>query len=481
MAVAARSRSLHFQLGPFDGGLNLRDSYTEIGANELADGTNFTLDERGMATKRNDCPTTAALAGASTPPGSVLVFFYSLALNLFICQVGSTLYKAAPGAASWTSFRTLGSSAIVNFVDFAAKLVYVHPLDGVRTYDGTTDAVATTVPVGPVEGMPIAVWQNKCWVVGSAGPDLAAAQFYRLYWSNAGAPNTWTTASDFIDLREKDGKRITALFGGSGLLAFKDDSSYRINDSTTGSYQTIDSTTGCVGPLAVVGSEGRVYTWGLDGLYEGDGIGRFRNVGDKLRPRFLSTNVNATTKPLISAVALNGRVYFAFPRTSSTIPDAILELNPRTGALMEQYFNARVGPFAHYLNASGVPTASFASASATIKDLFTGTTRTGFSCSLATGYVQPFGGAAGRVQRFRPTLTPPAASSLVIALAYSDNGGAAQTYSATVTFANAGEQSEDLWPRKIVREVQVTLNDTASPLTSLAVRSALLDVDLAEL
>jgi hypothetical protein len=64
-------------------------------------------------------------------------------------------------------------------------------------------------------------------------------------------------------MREKDGKTVTALFGGSGLLAFKEDSTYRINDSTTGAYQTIDWNTGCVGPLAVCGSDEGIFVWGL--------------------------------------------------------------------------------------------------------------------------------------------------------------------------------------------------------------------------
>lgn len=469
------------RLSDFSGGLNLRDSFTEVAPNELSDGTNFTLDERGVASKRNDCPTTAALAGASTPPGAVTAFFYSSALNLFICQVGVTLYKAAPGAASWTSFRTLSNSSTVGFCDWRSGtggfLVYVHFNDGVRLYDGTTDSLATSA----VGGNSLAVWQNKVWMSNQTVP--------RIYWSNLGDAGVWTTGTDFVDLKEKDAKPITALRAGAGmdvqgrpgLLVFKEDSSYRIYDSTTGAYTTLDRNTGCVGARALTGSEdGRIYVWGLEGLYEGNGMGPFKNIGDKLRPRFLSTTVNATTKPLISAVAVNGLVYFAFPRTSSTIPDAILELNPRTGSIMEAYLNAQVGPFVFYLNSSGVPAASFASASATIKDLYTGTTRTGFTCSLATGHVEPFAGRLARLHHLRPEINPPASSSLAFGLNYQDGGGYAQSFSDSRSFTNSGLQAPKMNPRRQGVAFQATLTDTASPLASLSVHGFSLDADAVE-
>jgi hypothetical protein len=438
------------QWGPFEGGLNLRDSYNEVAPSELTDGTNFTLDERGVASKRNDCPTTAALAGASTPPGAVTAFFFSISLNLFICQVGTTLYKAAPGAGSWTSFNTVSTSAVCAFVDFNKELVYTHLADGVFSYDGTTN----TLRNAGIHGSCIAAWQNKVFVSGALDtPD-------RIFWCAIGDSHTWAGTLDSNSMREKDGKTVTALFGGSGLLAFKEDSTYRINDSTTGAYQTIDWNTGCVGPLAVCGSDEGIYVWGLDGLYRGSGLGSFVLVGDKLRPRFISANVNSTTKPLISAAYLNGRVYFAFPRTSATIPDAILEYNPRVGWTMEAYLNARVGPFVHYPSSTGIPSVSFASASATIKDLYTSTTRTGFSGTLTTGYVEPFGGRLGRLTRLTPQVFGTAGTAMTITVNYIAISGAPVAWTGSFTVASAtGAQRPVLQPKIEGSAFQVSVTD----------------------
>jgi hypothetical protein len=60
---------------------------------------------------------------------------------------------------------------------------------------------------------------------------------------------------DFNKLWEKDQQAIVALHIGSGqdilgkpgLLAFKQESTYRINDSGDGAYTTVDATVGAAG------------------------------------------------------------------------------------------------------------------------------------------------------------------------------------------------------------------------------------------
>lgn len=446
--------------GAWVGGLNLRDSYLEVAPNELVDGTNLTLDERGVAIKRNDCP---ASADFPAPPGAVTAFFWSTVLQLAIIQSGTTLYKCAIGGGAWTSFRTTGSAAVASFCDFAGKVVYCHPADGTRTYDGTTDAVADAT----ITGVAIATWQTKVWV---ARPNSTQVNFSAL-----GAVTF--AAADFQNFKEKDDKPLTALFGGSGLLVFKEDSTYRVNDPTSAAFQTIDWTTGCVGARAVIGQDGLIFVWGIDGLYEGNGFGRFANIGDKVHPRFFSSNVNATTKPLISAVSYNGRVYFAFPRTSATIPDGLLELNPRVGWLMESSLGgAQIGPLTKYLAANGQTRAIFASGSATIKELLTGTTRTGFSCSLLTGFQQPFGGYLANIMRLGVSLNLPGTTPPAIKLNYLNMGSIPATWGPFVdTIAAAGAQQASVMPRIRGRAFQLSIDDAAVPLSSLSVFDAQMD------
>lgn len=459
--------------GPFIGGLNTRDAYTEIAANELATCRNGMLDERGVLTKRNHCPDSASFPN---PPGAPITFFYSAALSRGILQVGTTLYKCAVGGGSWTSFRTTGSSAPVAMCDFHGKLVYIHPVDGTRTYDGTTDAAVAS----GVSGTCIAAWQNKVWLGGYSG-----APATRLFWSNAGDPTTFTTASDYVDLNEKDDKPITALFPSSGLLAFKEDSFYRVNDSTTGSYQTIDWQAGSVGPRSLIGQDGQIYFWGLDGLYATNGIGPGVNVGDKVRPIYSSDGINGTTKPKISATAVNGRVYFAFPNSGSSDLDQILTYHPRVGWVMiTDFTNNNISGFARYPNAAGQQIVAFTNATGVtyrVKDLFTSLSRTSYDFIWTTGYQEPFNGLPARIPRFLPEITVPSSASVAFGINYTDDGGYAKSYTETKTLTNSGTQRTRLQPKILGRAFQVTMNDTASPLSSMSVLQLSLDAQLAAL
>jgi hypothetical protein len=206
-------------------------------------------------------------------------------------------------------------------------------------------------------------------------------------------------------LRDKDEKPIRALFASSGLLAFKEDSFYRVNDSSTGSYATIDWHAGCVGPRALTSADGQIIFWGMDGLYATNGISPAVNIGDKVRPFFTGPQINATTKVKISAETLNNRVYFSFPSSSTTDCESILEFNPRVGWIMESDLGGSVvGPLFGYLNSSGQRTVSFTLSTNTIKDLYTSTSLTSFAFDLQTGWVEPFGPSVlSRLQRLMIT------------------------------------------------------------------------------
>src|SRR6266508_3953312 len=114
-------------------------------------------------------------------------------------------------------------------------------------YDGTT---VTAIAAGP-KGNAIAAWQNKLWVTG----DPTAKS--RVYFCAAGDESSWPGTS-FVDLREKDQQPVLALAGASGidvsgrpgLLAGKRRSTYRIYDSSTGAFQTLDTGVGVASPQA---------------------------------------------------------------------------------------------------------------------------------------------------------------------------------------------------------------------------------------
>src|SRR6266542_3892047 len=421
-SAAYRRRAELLDLSDFSGGLNVRDGYAEVAPNELRDGTlNVTLDERAALTTRKGCP---AAADFPTLPGTPNTIFYSQALNLMLIQVSNTLYKCAPGGGAWVAFRTVGGGT-TSFADFLGKVVYTESGGVTRSYDGATDAL-----VSVLSGNAIAIWQNKPWVASVATPT-------RLYFPDT--PGSLANFNSFVDLREEDDKPIIALFGGPTLIAFKETSHYRINDSATGSFTTVDWNSGAIGHKAVIGGvapqasgliqEGGIFFWGLDGLYAGDGLRPAILVGDKLRPRFLDyAKINSTTKPFICAGVANGRIYFGFPKTSTIQPDTILEYHPRDKWLLEhQVGSSKPYAFTSYPTVSRQVTV-FANGSATSlielmkQEAVTAIDYDGSSiaATLKTGFLSIAECRLVRMRKAVFTITAAASSAVTFAASYLD-------------------------------------------------------------
>jgi hypothetical protein len=125
--------------------------------------------------------------------------------------------------------------------------------------------VAVADPDAP-KGNALETWQNKLFVAGQGTS--------RVSWSPIGDPTNWV-ATDFNDLRSKDNERVVNLkvasgldiSGRAGLLACKQESSYRIYDSTTGAYEVVDATVGAASNQSVVAVGPKIITLSKRGIF----------------------------------------------------------------------------------------------------------------------------------------------------------------------------------------------------------------------
>lgn len=123
--------------------------------------------------------------------------------------------------------------------------------------------------------------------------NLNAPAESRVYWSNAGDPETWG-ASSFLDFRKNDGDKITALGRlGEQLVIFKKNSIGILNTqpltfggNTLGPLRTFSTSVGCCGRYAVDNfPDGSIAFMGSDGnLYRMDGQ-TLENLSDRPYPR----------------------------------------------------------------------------------------------------------------------------------------------------------------------------------------------------
>lgn len=327
-----------FRFDDFSGGLNLRDAPSQLAANESPDCMNVTLDERGGVTKRLGLVRVTTGGSLASPP---LNLFYWATGGITIVQVGAIVYKTTDFV-TFTLLHTFTTAARVAFTDFQYQLVTVHPVDGVWVSTGGafTQTAGGTANMEAVKGTCIASWQNKCWVGGDP------VNKSRLWFCEPGDPAKWTIASAWIDIREKDDLSITALgigqgmdiAGRPGMLVFKDESTYRVNNSTSGAYTTLDSRIGAASPLAVTSLGGVTAAISRHGIYVTTGTSEMRNVSLQIEPMFTPTQTNFARLDQMCAGIYRDRIVFSLPTAGSTVNNRTLEFHPPTGWIVPHDF-----------------------------------------------------------------------------------------------------------------------------------------------
>lgn len=323
----------------FSGGLNLRDAPTELASNETPDALNITLDQRGGVIKRLGLKRLNAVALA----GPAQTLYYWGTGGVMIVQVGATVYSTSDFV-TFTSLKVFTTNARAAFTDFQYQLVAVHPVDGVWTSTGGafTQTTGGLNNMEAVKGTCLAAWQNKCFVAGDP------VNKSRVWWCNLGDPRKWTVASDWVDIREKDDLPVTALgvgqgmdiLGRPGMLVFKEESTYRINNVVNGSFTTLDGHIGAAGPQAVATLNGVTAAVSRHGIYVTDGVRDLQNVSEKVQPLFTPVKLNFAQIGLMTAGIYRDRIVFSMPSAGSAVNNLTLEFHPPSGWIVAHSFGA---------------------------------------------------------------------------------------------------------------------------------------------
>lgn len=327
MPYWVRRRIFQRELGltDFSGGLNLRDAPSELANNETPDCWNVTLNERGGVEKRlgyakkNVSPYTT-----SSAPQNEYVW-----LGTRITQCGADLFKND----GTMSVKTFSTAARAGFAEFGSSVYAIHPVDGIFA---STDAATWAHVAGSPAGTCLEPWQNRLLAGGdpSNGP--------RLYASAIGDATDWTVGTGhgwYNDIREHDSQPIVAIKSASGIdiagkpgvIVCKGQSSYRVNDSNTGSYQTISTTVGAASAISVVNLFDQTFILSPTGVYHTNGVNALTLASGKLQPLFTPTGVAFDQAALFCAGRKGDRVHFSLPRAGSTANDLHLEYHPAMG------------------------------------------------------------------------------------------------------------------------------------------------------
>lgn len=310
-------------LSNFSGGPNFRDSPSELGPTENYGSWNCTYDERGGVASR-----LGYVRRQSTPLGTSLVVneFYSEILQAFITQAGTGLYTAD----NTTVRHTFSTNDCCTFAEIENYIIVGHPKDGLwYSSDGVTWTQITAANA-PTTALCLCTWEAKLFVGMADGT---------VHWSNAANPLVWTS-TDFNSIWTKDQEPIVAMIAGSGqdiqgrpgLIVFKQESVYRINDSGTGAYTVLDTTYGAAGPKAVVGVGARVCYIGKGGIFwwREDQAAPVA-AADLLRPLWSSDQLSFQYQNNWCAGRRLNRALFSCSTVNSSINDLAFEFHPDEG------------------------------------------------------------------------------------------------------------------------------------------------------
>jgi hypothetical protein len=115
-------------------------------------------------------------------------------------------------------------------------------------------------------------------------------------------------------------------------MACKQESSYRIFDATTGTYEVVDATVGAASALAIVAVGAKILVLNKRGVFgwQNGQVG-FQNLSDRLRPLWDPDQINLAQLDLFAAGRSAGRAKFSLCRAGSSANDLAFEYHPEQG------------------------------------------------------------------------------------------------------------------------------------------------------
>lgn len=250
----------------FTGGLNFRANDSRLRENEASELLNYEFAFDGSIKKRaGSSKYNAAAIGAAGEVHSLFRYYQADGTKKFLCIEGSTLYEGNDGAGTWASVGSVTGTGKAKFATWQDKVYFVNQNGLVRNYDGTT--------LGPVASSP-----TTCKYILFRGDRLYAAgdnsKPNRLYFTDTGDPTTWTTGTNYIDIRDDDGDVITGLAViQDTLVIYKRNSIWLLygNDAASFQLQMSSNLVGCDAPYSLVEFGNKHYFLDRIGVYVFDG------------------------------------------------------------------------------------------------------------------------------------------------------------------------------------------------------------------
>ena len=270
----------------------------------------------------------------------------------FLRMTGTNLQYL--NGSTWTTMDSGFTTGLpTEFVAGNGKLYIFNGTENTHSWDGaatTLNACLTdmgsTIPTGKYA----VYWKNYMFVWGGAKQGGTTYKS-RCYFSGLGDPDSFTHATDYFDVNLKDGFDGTGIYGVDKFLVLGKERSVNIMtgsnpsewklSASVNNLVIIENSIGVASHRSMIQVGDDIWYMGTDGMIHSirrneqgatplSGI-----VSNKVRTTL--GNMNMTHIGKVAATQFNGRVYFAFPNTTSTYNNKVLVCD--TSIVTEDTYN----------------------------------------------------------------------------------------------------------------------------------------------
>ena len=289
-----------YTLNDFSGGLNLKAKADEVAENESIYALNVMFTEGSVKQRPGYTRLTSAL---TNPVKTLHPFYTSSGTTQLLAGCGTRLEAINTSGGVVASLTTLTSTGNPWFWDFCrigtASAEYAYAGNGenvLKRWDGSSwSSIANTPQGGALCVTPssnrLVVTRFKGTTGGPTG-GAGTSNPSRVYFSDAGTPETWTS-TNWVDLDPGDGEVIqAAITWREYVFVFKETKFYVFTEESTGAdgnpvfnYRKIDTGAGLCAPRAIVAGDQGVYFANQDGIYITTGESPVK-ISEKLDPIF---------------------------------------------------------------------------------------------------------------------------------------------------------------------------------------------------
>lgn len=303
---------------------------------------NAYIDVRGKLVKRNGILLTGDDTGSTAITG-LKAWKENDGTKWLVRSTGVNLQYL--NSTTWDNLDTGFTTGLeTNFAIANNKLYITNGTENIHSWDGTsvtTNSSLTDLGASIPSGKYLIWWKNYMFLAGATA--LSGTSYpSRVWFSNLGDPDTWTTGTDYFDVNLSDGQPITGIgVLEDYLVIFKEKSIWVMTGDSPADWKISSSNNNLVNVFNGVGcvSHRSIVQVGNDLWFlSDDGIRSLRRNAEGTTPQMgivsadIQTtidSINPSASDKACAMLFNKRVYFAIPTGSSTYNDVVMVADTR--------------------------------------------------------------------------------------------------------------------------------------------------------